>query len=83
MNIFSRKQKEVVVLSANLKQQSANALDSFHRVMQELKSVNELSKTRQAELDAEATRINAEKKELEAINASNLKVIGNIEKILS
>ena len=82
MGIFSKK-SVAVVLSANLKQQSTNALDSFHRVMQDLKNINELSKTRQTELDAEAAKIKLEVKELETISANNLKIIGNIEKILS
>lgn len=85
MGIFSKRKEEVVaVISAsNLKQQSANALNTFQRVLQDLRSINEVSLRRQEELDLEASRIALEIKELESINNDNDKVIRNIEKILS
>lgn len=86
MGIFSKTNKvqEVVVVSASkLKQQSLNALDTFQKVLQDLKSINEASSKKQAELDSEVARIILEIKELENINTSNDRVIRNIEKIIS
>lgn len=86
MVIFSKTSKvqEVAVLTASkLKQQSFDALDTFQKVLQELKSINDASSKRQEELDSEATRIALEIKELETINTSNDRVIRNIEKIIS
>lgn len=71
------------VKSAYLKQRSATALSSFHKVMNELKRVSELSSAKQAELKEESAKIQTEISELEAINIANSKVITNIEKILS
>lgn len=51
--------------------------------MQELKDINEQSNVKQAELSEEAARINQEIKDLAAVNVANIKVITNIEKILS
>ncbi len=87
MSIFQRKQTNsgsaLGALSAQLKQQSVNALDTFHRVMQDLKDINAQSEVKQAELAEEAARINQEIKDLAAVNVTNVKVITNIEKILS
>lgn len=84
MSIFTRKVVDTtVVLASSLKQQSVNALDTFHRVMQDLKDINEQSTLQQAELAKEVARINQEISELETVNDNNTKVINNIEKILS
>ena len=83
MGIFSKTQEVLVVSASSLKQQSVSALDSFQRVLQDLRSINEASSKRQAELDLEALRITSEIKELESINIGNDKVIRNIEKIIS
>lgn len=83
MGIFSKTQEVLVVSSLSLKQQSVSALDTFQKVLQDLRSINEASSKRQAELDSEASRIASEIKELESINIDNDKVIRNIEKIIS
>lgn len=83
MGIFSKTQEVLVVSSLSLKQQSVSALDTFQKVLQDLRSINEASSKRQAELDSEASRIASEIKELESINTDNDKVIRNIEKIIS
>lgn len=83
MGIFSKTQEVKVVSATNLKEQSISALDTFQRVLQDLRSINEVSLKRQAELDSEASRIALEIKELESINTGNDKVIRNIEKIIS
>lgn len=84
MGIFSKEKEVAVVVSASsLKQQSVNALDTFQKVLQDLRGINEASSKRQTELDSEASRIALEIKELESINTDNEKVIKNIEKLLS
>jgi TolA-binding protein len=85
MGIFSKNEVAVVsvVSASSLKQQSVNALDTFQKVLQDLRGISEASSKRQAELDSEASRIALEIKELESINTDNEKVIKNIEKLLS
>lgn len=87
MIIFSKtKVKEAakeVVTANSLKQKSVNALDTFQRVLEDLRGINDISSARQVNLDVEAKRIELEIQELEAINASNDKVIKNIEAIIS
>jgi hypothetical protein len=80
---FWEKEVKEVVNALSLKQKSINALDTFQRVLQDLRGVNDLAKVKQAELDAEVAKINIEISELEAISLANTKVIFNIEKIIS
>lgn len=83
--MFTKKtiKTEVAALSVQLKQQSTNALNTFHKVMEDLKTINELSKAKQAELTEEVNKINLEISDLEGVTVANTKVISNIEKILS
>ncbi len=84
MSIFTKKSTATLaVVASTLRQQSVNALDTFHRVLQELKDINEQSSARQVELATEAAKIDEEIDDLAIVNANNLKVIANIEKILS
>lgn len=84
MGIFSKEQEVVkVVSSTNLKQQSVNALNTFQRVLDDLRSINELSRVRREELVSESYKISQEISELEGVSINNDKVIINIEKILA
>ena len=85
MNIFSKTkvQEVAVVTSTSLKQKSVNALDTFQKVLQDLKSINDISSARQADLKKKKKRIELEIQELASISASNNKVIKNIEAIIS
>jgi len=84
MSIFTKKTTgTLAVVASTLKQQSVNALDTFNRVLQELKDINEQSSARQVELYAESAKIDLEIKELADVNDKNIKIIANIEKILS
>jgi hypothetical protein len=70
------------VSASSLKQKASNALDSFTKVMEELKEINEQSSRRQVKLKQECLTIQEEISELNNIMLANDKVVGNIEKIL-
>lgn len=67
----------------SLKHRSDKAIVSFSKIVEELRIVNEHSVSKQNKLKEEQALIQKELAELENINASNLKIINNIEKILS
>jgi hypothetical protein len=77
---FKKREIKEVVSASNLKQKSINALDTFQRVLQDLRGINEESKAKQDELVIEAAKINVEISELESVSLANAKVIANIEK---
>jgi hypothetical protein len=68
--------------SEELVTKSAEAVNTFHKVMSDLKCINEKSLSKQHELKDAAYEIEREIKQLEAVSVSNLKIISNIENIL-
>lgn len=67
----------------SLKNKSNKAIVSFSKIVEELRIVNERSISKQNKLKEEQALIEKELVELENMNTSNLKIINNIEKILS
>jgi hypothetical protein len=71
-----------VLTSSELVKKSSEAISVFHKVMSDLKGINEKSLSKQKELKDAALEIDREIGELVVVNTTNLKIISNIEYIL-
>lgn len=78
-NIFGSKTTK----SEELSKKSGEAISTFHKVVSDLSVINEQSEIKKKELRDAALEIEKEINGLEAMEASNLKVINNIQNILN
>jgi hypothetical protein len=69
--------------SVSLKERSKQALSSFYEVLEDLKEINQEAELKRIKLKEDQDLIEREIIEIDLISLSNLKVIGNIENILS
>jgi hypothetical protein len=76
MSLFKKKEKE------GLLERSNKALGLFTTVVEELKEITEISKSKQDSLSKAKDLIELEISDLEAMNNSNEKIIENINSLL-
>lgn len=69
--------------SVGFKERSKQALSSFYEVLEDLREINQEAEMKRIKLKEEQDLIEKEIIEIDLISLSNLKVIGNIENILS